>query len=313
MKRKHYTIKELVEAPSFRRVVKGIATSDEIETWSNWIEEKPENRVKAKSAITEFVGFHFEDSKLPDVDKKWADLSLKTFGLEKKRSTLLSEKRKKDRKLKRRFLSAAVILIMSLVGFASYYLEDSDLDITQLEQLIEERTITTSNDEKKTLRFSNGSKVVVGSNSLFTYSINLLQNHTINVTLRGEAWFEAESDRESDQPVFAVTTPDGVIKDIGTKFLVTVENNKSRVVLQEGLVEIGSVNNNNSELNNVRFEVGKGEMVEFNRSDILLKGAVNSTFYSSWATGFIEFDQTKLNDFADYVEQRFGVKVQIED
>lgn len=313
MNRKHYNIHQLTEDPSFRRVVKGIATSHEIESWSHWIEDRPQNRAKAKLAITEIVGFQFKDSNFPDIDEKWAELYLKTAGSEKKRLTFLSEKRKKESKIKRIFLSAAVILIMSFVGFGIYNLEESNLEITQLEELTEERTITTSNNEKKTLRFSNGSKVVLSSNSSLTYSIELLQNRTINVTLSGEAWFEAESDQNSDQPVFAVTTPDGVIKDIGTKFLVTVNKNRSRVVLQEGLVEVESVNENNSESNNTRFEVAMGEMVEFNHSDILLKETVNSTFYSSWATGFIEFNQTELKDFADYVEQRFGVKVQIED
>lgn len=313
MSRKNFTITELVEDPTFRRVAQGIATSDEIEIWNNWIEESPQNRVKVKAAISQITGFHFKDPSLPNLDKKWSDLYLKTAGLEieKERAKLLPKKVKKGNKLKLRFLSAAIILIMSLVGVGIYNIEESDLEITELEQFLVERTITTSDDEKKTLRFSNGSKVVVESNSLFTYSIDVLQNRTINVTLRGEAWFEAESDEESDQPIFTVRTPDGVIKDIGTKFLVTVKNNRSRVVLQEGLVEVESINENNSESNNTRFIVGKGEMVEFNHSDILLKESVNSTFYTSWATGFIEFDKTELQDFADYLEQRFEVEVRV--
>ena len=69
-------------------------------------------------------------------------------------------------------------------------------------------------------------------------------------------------------------------------------------------------NDNTPESTNLRFEVRKAELVEFNRSEILLKENINSTFYASWATGFIEFDRTNLQDF---VEQRFGVKVQIKD
>ena len=112
-----------------------------------------------------------------------------------------------------------MILIISVVGFGLYHLEGSEIEITQSEQLlldllIEERTINTSNDEKKTLKFSNGSKIVLNSNSSLTYSIGFPTKRTINVTLRGEAWFDSESDRNGDQSSFVIATPDGIIKKI---------------------------------------------------------------------------------------------------
>ena len=100
MSRNNYTIKELVEDPSFLRVVKGIATFDEIERWSNWMGERSQNRAKAKSAMAEIVGFHFKSPNLPDIEKKWAYLSSKTVELESVRLALLSKKRKKKNNLK---------------------------------------------------------------------------------------------------------------------------------------------------------------------------------------------------------------------
>jgi hypothetical protein len=38
---------------------------------------------------------------------------------------------------------------------------------------------------------------------------------------------------------------------------------------------------------------------------------VNPTLYSSWATQFVEFKQTGMMEFAEYVEELFGVKVKI--
>lgn len=311
MSRKNYTVSELVQDPSFRRMVKGTATSYEVDKWNDWMEEDDQNRSIAVSAISRIVGFEFNDPELPDIEKKWSDLYAKTAGSHKIQSR---RRRGKETKLKWILRVAALLLVMSLAGLGGGYFYNGDRAVTHLEQLSEEKTITTAGDEQKTLRFSNGSKVVLSSNSTLTYRIGLLHNQTIDVTLEGEAWFDAVSDPSKKQPVFAVSTPDGVIRDIGTKFMVTVQKNQSRVVLQEGFIEVVPLDEENSQMEEyVRFSVQRGEMVEFNRTEILKREVVNSTMYTSWATGFIQFDRTDLREFAEYVQQRFGVKVRIVD
>lgn len=309
MNRKDHTVRDLINNPGFRRMAKGTASSEEIEKWSEWIEENDQNRAKAKSAVKEIVGFEFNAPALPDVEEKWELLYAKTMG---SRKNQLRHNRGNENRLRWIFRVAAVLFAVSTAGLGVYHFQDSEF-VTHLEQVSEEKTIVTTSDEQKTLRFSNGSTVVIGNNTKFTYSIGLLHDQTIDVTLEGEAWFDAVSDPSQNQPVFAVATPDGVIRDIGTKFLVTVQKEQSRVILQEGLVEVGPVNNSNSQMEEVRFRMKKGEMAVFNRAEILRWEEVNTTFYTSWATGFIEFDQTKLTEFAEYVEQRFDVKVELVD
>ncbi len=313
MTHKNYTISELVQNASFRRMVKGTATPDEISQWDSWIEESEQNRLKAVSAISEVVGFEFDDPKIPDVEQKWSDLYAKTAGSGK---INFRNRHNREAKLKWIVRVAAVVLVLSLAGFGgSYFYNGEDASVTHLEQLSEEKTIITAGDEQKTLRFSNGSKIILGGNSTLTYSIGLLHNQAIDVTLEGEAWFDVESNLSKDQPVFTVNTPDGIIRDIGTEFMVTVQKDQSRVILQEGYVEVEAVNQERTqnENENVWFSVKMGEMVEFNRSEIIRRQEVNSTLYTSWATGFIEFDKTDLSEFAEYVEQRFDVDVQIVD
>lgn len=306
---KNYTVSELVDHPGFRRMVKGKASFDELEMWSQWIEENDQRREKARSAFSEIAGFEFDEPVFPDIEQQWSDLYRKTVG-----STKIKPRSKRcgEKNLRWIFRAAAVILVMSLAGLGYYYYE-TDNAVIHLEQLSEKKTVITANDEQKTLIFSNGSRIILGSNSILTYNIGLLHNQTIDVTLEGKAWFDVESDPVKKQPVFAVNTPDGIIRDIGTKFLVTVQKEQSRVVLQEGLVEIEVANEENANTGNVSFSVRKGEMVEFNREGILKREEVNSTLYTSWATGFLEFNQTELQEFAEYIERRFNVKVQIGD
>lgn len=308
MNQKNYTVSELTDNPSFRRIVKGTATPDEIEKWNNWIEENDQNRENAKSAISEIVGFKFADPEHPDIKNQWSDLYTKTVGKQKKQ--LYQGSRKND-SLKWLLRATAVILVMTMVGLGIYYNYKNDESPTQLELLAQETTITTTEGEQKTLKFSNGSRVVINSNSTFTYRFGLPHNQAIYVSLEGEAWFDVKSDPSQIQPAFEVTTPDGIIRDIGTKFLVTVQDGWSRVVLQDGRVEVVNVDREDSQ--SERFSIEKGEMVEFTRTNILKREMVNPTFYTSWATEFMQFDQTGIREFADYVEQRFGVKVQIED
>ncbi|MDZ7720790.1 MAG: FecR domain-containing protein [Balneolaceae bacterium] len=316
MKEKDFTIQELKEDPSFRRMVRGIASAEEVESWNRWIESSDENRLKAKKALSKMVRFEFRSPDMPNIECEWKQLQEATTGSGKVRKPLPPIRRDKDRSLRWIFRAVAIILLVSFVGIGTYQFSEEDSSVLQLELLTEERTIETEQGEQKTLQFSNGSKVILNSHSSLTYRLGGSKNSTIEITLDGEAWFDADPNRESDQPAFAVATPDGIIRDIGTKFLVTVENGHSRVVLQEGLVEVEPVNNNQGNLsgqNEGRFRVRKGEMVEFRRSDIITRKEINPTFYSSWATGVLELDQSGVQEFAEYVEQRFDVDVQIRD
>lgn len=310
MNNRNDIIDELVENPSFRRMVNGTATSEEISYWDNWIEENDQNRRQAMLAKSEISGFEFSDPDIPDVGKQWSKLYAKTAGAGK-----VNFKQKKTNKLKLGWImrAAAVFLVLGLSGLLGVYYYDGGETVPHLEQLSEEKTVVTASNEKKTLHFSNGSRITLGDNSSLTYSIGLLQKQTIDVSLEGEAWFDAESDPSNDQPVFAVNTPDGVIRDIGTKFMVTVQQDRSRVVLQEGHVEVSAVDQPNSNSANVWFDVKMGELVEFNSSEILKREAVNTSLYTSWATGFVQFDRTSLREFSEYVEGRFDVDVQIVD
>jgi ferric-dicitrate binding protein FerR (iron transport regulator) len=304
------TVSELKEDPSFRRMALGMASAEEVEQWNRWIELSDENRQKANEAITGLIGFEFKISAEPDLDREWRRLQTAIAG---KVNNPDNRKRKRENKLKWIFRAVAVLLLISSAGAAAFLFNSDAQTSPQLEMLAEERMITTDADQHKTLQFSNGSKVILNSHSTLTYRTGTPGSSTIEVILDGEAWFEADPDHEQAQPAFAVTTPDGVIRDIGTKFLVTVENGLSRIVLQEGVVEVEPAGREdiNSSSVGYSFKVKKGEMVEFRETEIITRKTVNPTFYSSWATGVLVLAQSGVKEFAEYVEERFDVQVQL--
>lgn len=305
MNNNDYTIKELVSDQSFRRLVKGTASHQEIEKWNEWMEDSEANRKKAKKAIAKITGFEFADPQLPNINNEWEKLYRKTAG--KSRFQTSSHRSRKGSTSKWMYRIAAVLVMGVMLGLGFYiYFPNSQSEV-HLEQVTEERTITTGENKQKTVQFSNGSKIVLNSNSEITYSLPADQQ-TIEVFIKGEAFFEAESSPESTEPVFAVNTPDGVITDIGTKFMVTVQQDRSRVVLEEGEVQIST--GNQEDKTNIISMVA-GELLEFDQSQVLKKENVNSSFYTSWVTGYMEFGQTSIEEFSAFVEQRFEVKVHI--
>lgn len=290
-------------------MVKGIATPGETERWSAWMEAGDQNRKKAKAAISQIAGFEFREPSLPDVERQWDRLYKKTVGQKKVRPF---QRGNNAGRLNWLFRIAAVIVLTSMVGLGVYHFSEDDRAYTHLEQMTEERTVATEAGEQKTLRFSSGANVVLNSQSRLIYSMRLQNDGdpVIEVILEGEAWFETGQEARGVSPAFAVHTPDGIIRNIGTKFLVTVQEEQSRVVLQEGVVEIESIGTHTGTEDKAEktvYRVEKGEMVEFSRSDLLRRERVNPTFYTAWATQYMEFDQTCLRKFANYMEQRFEV------
>ena len=309
MNNKNHTVRALLHNQSFRRMVNGKASDEEIRRWNDWIERSEANRENARKAMGLIAGFQFSDSaeRQVDVEEEWNRFYSNSI---KKQESLVPKRRTRHTTLKWVYRLAIILAIGMLMGigyYAGFPLEESP---THLKKVTEKHTVTTKDGERKILNFSNGSRIVLNSNTRIIYSIVSEQEQSINVVIEGEAFFEAESGGKSDSGkyVFAINTPDGVIKDIGTEFLVAVKDDRSRVVLDEGGVQINRANQNDED-HPVTMQAG--EMVEFNKSKVLRRKNVNSSFYTSWATGYIEFDNTRISEVADFIEKRYGVEVRI--
>jgi ferric-dicitrate binding protein FerR (iron transport regulator) len=286
-------------------MVKGSAPSDEITHWNQWIEARDENRQKAKEAIAEIVGFEFSDEKRPDIAAEWNRLhrKIKKDGI-KKKDVKTSENTRKVRGYEWVYRVAAILLILGLIGIGMYVYSSNKQLVPKVAQIIQKKIIKTGPDEQKTISFSDGSKIILNHNSSISYQTDALYGQKAKVKLDGEAYFQGVKDKAE----FKVYTPDGIVQDVGTKFLVTVEKNHSRVVLQAGKVKIRIKNRKEDDR---EITMAKGEMLSFDQSNILGNKKVNPSYYTSWATGFMQFNHTSIQKFAGYVEKKFNVKVHI--
>ncbi|MFH5886227.1 FecR family protein [Halalkalibaculum sp. DA3122] len=309
MEEQDYTVAELIHNDSFRRIIDGTASTEEKEYWNRWMEASEVNRQKVQQAMSEIAGFKFAKPVESDKERQWERLYNKTI---KNKDKYKRKTSNNSARVQWMFRAVAAVLLIAVVGIGVYYYEISNQS-TELAQISKRESVSTNAGQQKILRFTNGdkeAKIVMNGNSTITYDVGLLENEPINVELHGEAFFDVEKGFAESPPAFSVTTPDGVIEDIGTEFMVTVDPNLSRVVLQEGMVNVQAMNGTTVVQD---FDVARGEMIEFTSQEILTKSKVNSSFYTSWATGQVEFDQTKISAFARFIESRYGATVKIVD
>lgn len=310
MKDSPFSVKDLVNNSSFRRVVKGIASNDEIRFWDSWIEDNEANREKARQAKKEIVGKLFQHAEVPDIEGEWENL--KKITVEKpKNITDLKVRSNHNFNGRWKYYAAAIIILGAFIGISTYYYSPLESSSAHVEQIKKEKVIYAEAGEQKTISFSNGARIILNSNTTVKYSTEYSGNGSINVIVDGEAYFDTGNDGgKSEGSIFEVNTPDGIIKDIGTKFLVSVENDRSIVVLQEGKVLIES---EKKPSNREDVLLTSGNLAEIKDSKVVLKRAVNTTFHTSWATGALKFDKTSIQEFADFIEKEFNVTVQLSD
>src|SRR5699024_2168941 len=73
-KNNSYTVAELVHDASFRRIVEGTASPDEIQRWTRWRAASGRDRRAAKKAAADIAGFGFTTPELPGVEGEWRRL-----------------------------------------------------------------------------------------------------------------------------------------------------------------------------------------------------------------------------------------------
>ncbi|NGP77354.1 FecR family protein [Balneolaceae bacterium YR4-1] len=305
MKNQDYKVEELIKNHSFRRMVRGEADDKEMIEWSYWIEKSENNRRKAKKAIVEIYGFEFDDPSLPNIEQKWKELSLDTTIDRAETQSYITGNSNNNVWLIR---AAAILLIISVVVAGIFLQKDVTPSEPNLEQVSVVKSIITADNEVKTLRFSDGSKITLNSNSRLRYKETPSGSKTIDVTLSGSAFFESGKKIPQKLTRFTVNTPNGQIQDIGTQFMVNVEKKHTRVIIQEGTVEIKPEERSE---NDGRILINKGELIEFNSNNLTKRNEVNPTLFTSWATGFMRFNKTNIKEVSENIEAQFGVKVKI--
>lgn len=292
---------DLLSNPSFTRWVEGEADRDEALYWDEWSRKSEYNRNLVSNAQSRLLGISVPPP-VPGSESQWSRL---LESINSRNRPLFPVKRGKSLVLWL-YRAAAVILIISLAGYFAYNTGlENQKDAVQAETVWQH--VETDYAEHKTIKLTDGSSIILGSHSTLEYPEGWILDNSIEVRLNGEAYFQIEKKEEND-PVFRVSTSDGMAEVLGTRFVVDTDENRTRIVLEEGAVNVSEKENEE------KVQLKPNEMAVFSRYNPGMNvQVVNPDVYTSWRNEVMKLDNTSFQLVADRIKKTFGIEVQVND
>jgi ferric-dicitrate binding protein FerR (iron transport regulator) len=189
-------------------------------------------------------------------------------------------------------------------AFLACLLIASYLFINEASNLI---TVQSKHGQSIEVILPDSSIVHLNSHSSISYNAALFAfNRTVDMT--GEAFFDVQ---KKSFRKFKLNVNNVNVTVLGTRFNVNAYQSRQSidVVLEEGNIEITL--DDNPEF---RRLLKPGEKAAINiQSQILTMSQVDAKDYSSWKEGILYFKNSKLSDFFNKLETRYGVRFMMED
>jgi ferric-dicitrate binding protein FerR (iron transport regulator) len=301
------------------RVLNDEITPEEKEYFESWLSESEKNR-EVFGEITflwDKIG-SVQSITLPDPLVQWEKIASKVALSNTKTDTKILEKESKiiqiekfNESFRKRIFSsniikaAAVVAVIAVSSLFLFYMDQKiKHDTVQPSEQIKTYEAIARKGEKIELSLSDGSKILVNSDSKLIYPSQFDPKFR-EVELNGEAYFSVASD--SLKP-FKVKCGNTITVVKGTEFNIRNRKNIVRVVVAEGSVDTYTPNSN------IAYKLKKGDMVFYNnQTGYAEKRKVDLEKHLAWKNGKLIFDRTKLYDVMEEIERCFNVDVKFAD
>lgn len=170
----------------------------------------------------------------------------------------------------------------------------------------------TAFGKTRVLNLSDGSVVTLNGNSRLRYAPQWAGGQSREVWLEGEGYFRVAHQPNHEQ--FVVHLPNRLnIEVLGTQFDVSARPAKTYVVLSTGRIQLSS----QTWQANQRVDMRPGELFETthqsNQASTVVRRRVNPTVYASWQTDRLTFEQTRLADIVQRLEDTYGLHITVSD
>ncbi|GEM_PF-2271754 len=304
--KKQYNIDELIASSSFKRWVRGEAPEEDREYWDRWVKSDPENRALFKKAQEIITGFAIRPGETRSSGQAWKPIQDRLAG-EKNNLSRFHKVRKgfQENRIRWAVRIAATFLLIAVSSYMVTYFYQPPAD--QTTEVIEQE-ITTEYGEQKTVRLSDGSEIILNGNTSVTYTIDTGKPGYIDLFLEGEAYFSVSGHDEQTEATFQVRTEEGLVKVLGTRFVVSTYSKQTRVAVEAGSVSVNLLGHSEETVLN------PGQLGQLDSENgQVLTDTVNMEIYTSWVNGRLYFENTPMEEVASRLEHTFGVKVIIRD
>ncbi len=167
-------------------------------------------------------------------------------------------------------------------------------------------TLHTPYGQTRRVVLPDQSIVTLNGNTSIRYAKQWQTELPREIWVEGEAFFEVVHTR-NHQP-FRVHLPERMnVEVLGTRFNVYTRQSATRVVLNEGRIQMRVADNPGNQL-----EMKPGEMFFADtKTRIFYKKPVDAQAQSSWRTDKLVFDGTTLAEIAGLLEDTYGLEVDI--
>lgn len=231
----HYTIEELLLEDSFVHYC--LATNDQaVEEWDTWLKQYPDQQKKIEAAkkLLFSLGIRLtKEEKQLELEKLKAAVQL-----EKQNRQLPQAWRPSGKSMVRSVVSIAAAVLLFFAGYqVSNWFSSAPVSNTRLAYEI----IHSGNGERKMLELSDGSSVILNSNSRLKIPVDY-NLHTRSLELEGEALFEVAPNKKKP---FLVRAEQTTVAALGTVFKVRAYAFEPglQALLLEGKIKLSSAAN----------------------------------------------------------------------
>ncbi len=298
------SIDDLLSYPSFRKWARGTGSEPEASIWDTWCKKSEYNRKLAAKAQAELIGIAPNFLEQADTVEEWNML----YGQIKRSHFVKMNNHRKTPPLVWGYRVAVILFVSAITTFFAMQWQQNKLQTEQPEIVWQE--VTTVYSQQKKISLTDGSTIILGANSSIVYTDGWVQNSEVEINLQGEAYFDIPG-KSSDDPSFKVKTSDGTVLVTGTRFVVDADENRTRVVLEEGSVDIErNLPGTNPEKELISLQTD--QLAEFNNELLSIK-KVNTEVYTSWTKQKLVLDGTPLSFLADKISKTYGMNVKVND
>lgn len=199
-----------------------------------------------------------------------------------------------------RIAAAAAILVAVVAAWRIFSFRQPSHQISYLKE-------TTLSGQKKKITLADGTKVVLGPESSFSYPASF-DKDSRTVAVEGEAYFEVS---KAPHLPFIVQTSVLTVQVLGTHFNVNARGNQplSSVALLEGAVKVKLKEKVNEE-----YLLKPGQELSVNHhTHQVYQHALDSIAVLGWQNNILKFRNEQFGSAAYRIEKMYGVKIVFKD
>lgn len=279
--------------------------------WETWLANHPEKREAVNEAkeLLGLIQFRNQTLSEDDSDKLWE--AIITARKDPREATIrtLPEERSWTAKHLSYFIRIAAVCLIALSAGLLLCLVSMRQGSTQY---------LTQYGETKEIILPDNSKVTLNGNSRLTVPAHWKHQVPREVWMEGEAFFDIQKKyvlhkdgkKIKGRVRFVVHTQNMDVKVLGTAFNVNDRRGNTKVMLQEGQVQLSL----HEVQTGLQLRMVPGEMVEVSRQERLVrKKKVSPELYASWKDHKLILNNTPLQEIAATLEDSYGYKMIFKD